>query len=338
MVGQYNIRSTFRTHAIVDRPAQRRRSACGNAGDGGGRRGRVGYRSRSRNNAPSTFPHNRGIGTHDKGAIVTLFNRTGTRVGCCRGCQVGNHNLIDIVGTRPVLHTPFQSHRRTSRNTGYGGVVSGRVSDGSAARYHTPCSTSNRRIGSAHSKDAVVTLFLVDAGNGCGRKLMVGQYNIRSTLRTHAIVDRPAKRRRSACGNACDGGGRRGRVGNRSCSRNNAPSTFPHNRGIGTHDKGAVVTLFNRTSTRVGCCRGCQVGNHNLVDIVGTRPVLHTPLQSNRRTSRNTGYGSVVSRRIGDGSAARYDTPGAGTYCRIGSAHSKDAVVTLLLVDARNGR
>src|SRR5690606_1851028 len=162
---------------------------------------------------------------------------------------------------------------------------------------------------------------------------MVGQLNIRSTFRTHAIVDRPAKRRRSACGNAGDGGGRRGRVGYRSRSRNNAPSTFPHNRGIGTHDKGAVVTLFNGTSTRVGCCRGCQVGNHNLVDIVGTRPVLHTPLQSNRRTSRYTSYRSVVSGRVSDGSAARYDTPGTGTYCRIGSRHGKGAIVTLLLVD-----
>src|SRR5690606_30649597 len=203
---------------IVDRPAKRRRSACGNAGDGGGRRGRVGNRSRSRNNAPSTCSDNRCIGTHDKGAVVTLFNRTSTRVGRCRGCQVGNHNLVDIVGTRAVLHTPFQSHRRTGCYTGYGGVVSGRVSDGSAARYHTPCSTSNRRIGSGHGEDAVVTLFLVDARDGCGRKLMVGQHNIRSTFRTHAIVDRPAQRRRRACGNAGDGGGRRGRVGNRSGS------------------------------------------------------------------------------------------------------------------------
>src|SRR5690606_28020157 len=104
--------------------------------------------------------------SHDKEAVVTLFNRTSTRIGNVRQVDVGQNDLVDIVGTRTVLNAPLQSHRRTSRNTGYGSVVSGKFSDGIAARYHSPCFTSNRRIGSAHSKDAIVTLLLVDARNG----------------------------------------------------------------------------------------------------------------------------------------------------------------------------
>src|SRR5690606_2473972 len=273
---------------------------------GNGSRGRINIYNcgRTGNQLPRSGTCCRDVRRHKEGTAVALLYDGRTSVRYVGQRTVGQDYLVSIRSAGAILNAPFQSDRRTGRNTGYGGVVSGRICDCSAARYDTPGAGTYCRIGRGHGKDAVVTLLLVDARNGRGRKLMVGQYNIRSTFRTHAIVDRPAQRRRRACRNTGNGSGRRGRVGNRSRSRNNAPSTFPHNRGIGTHDKGAVVTLFNRTSTRVRRCRGCQVGNHNLVDIVGTRAVLHAPFQSHRRTGCYTGYGGVVSRRICDGSAA----------------------------------